>query len=74
MNSECKYCGGIEREPTMAEEFMGALLRTTQSLTLAQVAEVAARIGVKPRIVFTEMTEEEKRDAAEKLNRKDSHV
>jgi hypothetical protein len=69
---KCSYCGGIEREPTMAEEFMGAILRTTQSLTIAQLAEIAARIGVKPRIVFTEMSAEECTDADKNLAQKDA--
>lgn len=67
----CSYCGGIERDPTMAEEFMGALLRTTQSLTVAQIAEVAARLGIKPRIIFTEMSAEERKEVTEALAQKD---
>lgn len=44
-----------------------ALLATTQSLTMAQLAEVTARLGLKVRLVITEMTEDESKDAAEKL-------
>jgi hypothetical protein len=56
----------------MAEGFMGAILRTTQSLTIAQLAEIAARIGVKPRIIFTEMSAEERAETNEKLAQKDA--
>lgn len=65
--NECKFCGGIAREPTAGERFIGALLTTTQNITMNQLAEIAARLGLKLRLVITEMTDDERKDAAEKL-------
>lgn len=63
----CQYCGGVEREPTNAETFLGAVMKTMPSVTVQQLAELGARLGCKARIIWTEMTDDEKAKAKRDL-------